>query len=128
MLTISRIALLFPVYVTLIWFISFIFSKPSPNNPRFIMALFMGAGFITFLSGIGIYAENMLIYRIVYPFVFFTALSLFPLFYIYVYQIVTPEKNFQKIAVSFPACYYTIFTLINSLWLFNEYNRQSVLF
>lgn len=56
------------------------------------MALFMGAGFVTFLSGIGVYGGALDLYRTIYPFVFFTALSLFPLFYIYIYQIVKPGK------------------------------------
>jgi len=52
----------------------------------------MGCAFITFLSGIGIYGGATETYRIIYPYAFFTTLVLFPLFYIYVLQIVNPEK------------------------------------
>jgi AraC-like DNA-binding protein len=61
------------------------------------MALFMGCALITFLSGIGIYGGAKETYRIVYPYVFFTALVLFPLFYIYILQIVNPEKISPKL-------------------------------
>ncbi len=92
MLKINQIALLFPVFVTLIWFISFLFTRFSFRNPRFILALFMGAGLVTFLSGLGLYGGVLPLYRAVYPWVFFTALSLFPLFYLYVYQLTMPYK------------------------------------
>lgn len=101
MMSFSQIALLFPVFVTVIWFVSFLFSKMSLKNPRFIMALFMGCAFITFLSGVGIYGGAYEVYRIVYPFVFFTALSLFPLFYIYIFQIVNPRKISPKLLLHF---------------------------
>ena len=97
MLTFSEIFLLFPVIVTATWFISFLFSRISLRNPRFIMALFMGCGFVTFLSGIGIYAGTTEVYRVVYPWVFFTALALFPLFYIYVFEIVNPDRISKKL-------------------------------
>lgn len=58
MLKINQIALLFPVFVTLIWFISFLFTRFSFRNPRFILALFMGAGLVTFLSGLGLYGGS----------------------------------------------------------------------
>jgi len=110
----SQIALLFPVFVTFIWFVSFLFSRISLRNPRFIMALFMGCAFITFLSGIGIYGDALETYRVVYPYVFFTALVLFPLFYIYVLQIVNPEKISTKLllhVIPGMALVFTSFTL-----------------
>ncbi|SMO67147.1 Helix-turn-helix domain-containing protein [Saccharicrinis carchari] len=138
MLNYSYIFLLFPFIVSLIWFFTFIFSKISLRNPRFIMALFMACGSITFLSGIGMYGGALHIYKIVYPFVFFTALALFPLFYIYVLQIVTPSKIRKQLFIHFvPAgillcCSVILYALLMSpeekLYYINQFllNKTSV--
>ena len=97
MLTYSEIFELFPVIVTATWFVSFLFSRVSLLNPRFIMALFMGSAFVTFLSGIGMYSGVSEVYVIVYPWVFFTALALFPLFYVYVFEIVNPANITKRL-------------------------------
>lgn len=112
MFTYSQILLIFPVIVTFIWFVSFAFSRPSFKNPRFIMALFMGCGFVTFLSGIGIYGGAIEIYKVIYPFVFFTALALFPLFFIYVIEIVRPADIKPKLLLHFlPAIILLLFSV-----------------
>lgn len=101
MLSLHQISLLYPVIVTAIWFVTFLFGKQSLWSPRFIMTLFMGSAFVTFLSGIGIYGGMLNLYKLIYPIPFFTALALFPLFYVYVLGIVRPTKIGKRLFLHF---------------------------
>ncbi len=125
MIQLEHILLIFPIIVTIIWFVTFSFSINSLKDPKILITILMGFAFITFLSGVALYGNLKNLYILVYPWAFITTISLFPLLYLYILAIIDPrEFNYKKIIHFIPAIIWGLSAIIFFIFLLNSNERE----
>lgn len=92
---IETIAILSPIFVSLLWALIFIFSFSRENKLNLLLALFMISAFLLYLSHGLFYETNHLIYFKIEPIYLITNLSVYPLYYLYI-RFLTVDQRFKK--------------------------------
>ncbi len=118
---IKAIALLSPIYVTLIWALVFLIQNINTNKAKSTLGLFMCIAFLTYLSHAIFFSKQYLLYSYFDSVYIFAVLMLYPLFFHYISQL-TNEKVSRRLKVLgyTPAIALGILSLVLTLSLNNE--------
>ncbi len=102
-----------PMFVSLFWSIALFADLKREDSPRKVMALFMLFSAILYSGHAAYFSMNYDTYTVMDPLYTFTSLSVFPLFYIYVW-VLTNKSGFKKYHLLHfvPALFFSVSTIV----------------
>jgi AraC-like DNA-binding protein len=110
---IKTVALLTPIYVTVIWSLVFLIQKKTENKAKTTLGIFMLMGFLLYLSHAIFFYKQYQIYTFIECIYLFALLSLYPLFYRYIQQLANQKDNIKyEFLHYFPALLLSISSLV----------------
>ncbi|MDZ7741706.1 MAG: helix-turn-helix domain-containing protein [Bacteroidota bacterium] len=116
-----------PMYVTLIWALALLISKPKDNRARFFLGVFMTAAFLLYLSHAVYFNEDESLYLYFDPLYIFSSLLVYPLYYIYI-KMLTIDIRFKKknLLLFLPAVFFGVATALVYLVMGAEERSQYI--
>ncbi len=118
---VKSIALLLPVYVTLMWALVLFFQKSTTRNENKMLATFMAAAFLLYCSHAIFFQNFYHLYSFVDVIYLFTLLSLYPLFYAYILLLSGQKINWKKYRYNFTfAVFFGVIALVLNLLITPE--------
>jgi len=118
---INSIAILSPVYVTLIWSLVLFFHKKSTEKANKVLAVFMAVAFILYSCHVIFFNGFYHLYSFIDPIYLLTQLSLYPLFYAYILLLTGARIRITRYWLNFlPALIISILSFILNFFLTPE--------
>lgn len=118
---IKAIALLSPIYVTTFWAFVFLIQKGEPNKPKYYLGIFMILALLLYCTHAIFFSNLYNLYSFFESLYLLTALSLYPLYYIYILLRTTEDAGFKPQFVHFiPAIVFSILSLGSTFLLSAE--------
>ena len=116
-----------PMYVTLLWALALLISKPKDNRARFFLGVFMAAAFLLYLSHAVYFNEDESLYLYFDPLYIFTSLLVYPLYYIYI-KMLTVDIRFKKknLLLFLPAVFFGVTTTLIYLLMRSEERSEYI--
>lgn len=115
---VKSIALLLPVYVTLMWGLVFFFGKKSSGKANLVLAAFMLAASFLYFSHIIFFNRFYQLYSFIDSIYILTLLSVYPLFYAYILLLSAQKINISRYKLHFiPGIFLALVSLILTLVL-----------
>ena len=118
-----------PMYVTLLWALALLISKPKDNRARFFLGVFMAAAFLLYLSHAVYFNKDESLYLYFDPVYIFTSLLVYPLYYIYI-KMLTIDIRFKKknLLLFLPALFFGVATALIYLLMHTEERSEYIAF
>lgn len=118
---VKSIALLLPIYVTLMWALVFLFKRNSPIPANKVLGYFMLMATFLYFSHAIFFHQFYHLYSFIDSLYLYCLLTLYPLFYAYILVLSTQEINRKKYLLNFlPAAIIGSVSLILNLLLSPE--------
>lgn len=118
---VKSIALLLPIYVTLMWALVFLFQKRSVGTANRVLGIFMIAATLLYLCHAIFFHELYHLYSFIDSLYLLSLLSLYPLFYAYVLRITNQPIHVKRYLVNFlPAIFLALISLMLNFLLTPE--------
>lgn len=115
---VKSIALLLPVYVTLMWALVLFFQKKSSGKANKVLALFMAVAFLLYCCHSIFFHQLYHLYSFVDSIYLFALLSMYPLFYAYVLFLSGQKSITPRFGLNFiPAIFISVVSLVLNLLL-----------
>ncbi|MCF8235350.1 MAG: helix-turn-helix domain-containing protein [Bacteroidales bacterium] len=118
-----------PMYVTLLWALALLISKPKDNRARFFLGVFMTAAFLLYLSHAVYFNKDESLYLYFDPLYIFTSLLVYPLYYIYI-KMLTIDIRFKKknMLLLLPAVFFGVAAAVVYLLMRAEERSEYIAF
>ncbi len=117
----KSIALLLPVYVTLMWALVFLLQKKTKQDTNKMLGAFMVTASLLYISHAIFFHHFFHLYAFVESLYILTILSVYPFFYGYVLMLTTQKIHFRYFIRHFyPALFFTSLSLIVTLMMTPE--------
>jgi len=110
---VKSIALLLPVYVTLMWGLVFLLQKRSAGSANRILGIFMITATMLYLCHAIFFHQLYHLYSFIDSLYLFTLLSLYPLFYAYILKVTNQPFDTYRYMINFlPAIFLSVIALM----------------